>query len=110
MPLDHLFVIVLVVTAPSIREDEATERVPSEIGTMRIHLTSPIVGLEVYLCLINKTDDLDVVRGPHELNTLKSTSGDEASSMTWLGTPCDGLVLCLSDSGRAIGWTPDTEI
>lgn len=47
MPLDHLFVIVLVVTAPSIREDEATERVPSEIGTMRIHLTSPIVGLEV---------------------------------------------------------------
>ena len=110
MPLDHLLVIVLVVTAPSIREDETTEGVSSEIGTMWIHLASPVVRLDVQLCLVNKPDDLDVVGGPHELNTLESATWDNTSSMTRLGTPRDGLTFGRTDGGGTIRRTPDTEI
>jgi len=76
VPLNHLLVIVLIATAPSIRVDETSKGVSSEIGTVRIHLTSRIVGLEVHPCLINETDDLDVVGGLHELNALERATGD----------------------------------
>lgn len=110
MPLDHLSVLVQVATAPGIRVDKTTEGVSSEIGAMRVHLPSPVIGLEVGLCLVNKTDDLDVVWSPHELDTLESATGDETSAMTRLGAPRDGLVLGLTNGGRAIRRTPDTEI
>ena len=110
MPLNYLLVIILVAAAPSIRVDEATKGVSSEIGTVRIHLTSRVVGLKVHLCLINKTDDLDVVGGLHELNTLERSIGDKASSVAGFGTPRDGLVLGLTNSGGTFRWSPETEI
>ena len=110
MPLDHLLVIILVIAAPSIREKEASEGVPSEISTMRVHLSSRVIGLEVYLCLVDKPDDLDVVGGLHELNALESPTGDKTTSMARLGTPRDGLVFGFTDGGGAIRRTPDTEI
>lgn len=110
MPLNYLFVIVLVVSTPSVREDETSKGIPSEVSAMRVHFASRVVGLEIYLCLVNKTDDLDVVPGSHELNALERTTGDKASSMARLGTPRDGLVLGFSDSGGTIRRTPETEI
>ena len=110
MPLYHLLVVVLVVTAPSIRVNETTKGIPSEISTVRVHLTSIVVGLEVDEGLVDEADDLDVVGGSHKLNTSESATGDEASAMAGLGTPCDGLVLGLTNGGGTIRWTPDTEI
>lgn len=77
---------------------------------MRVHLPSCVVRLEVGLCLVNKTDDLDVIWGPRELNTLEGTSRDKAGAVTRLGTPRDSLVLGFSDGGGAIRWGPNTEI
>lgn len=110
MPLDDLFVVVLVVTAPSIGEDEAAERVSSEIGTMGVHLSSRVVGLEVNLCLFDETDDLDVIWGPRELNTLESTTGNETGAVAGLGTPGNSLVFGFTDGGGAIRRGPDAEI
>jgi len=110
VPLDHLLVIVRVSTAPSIRVDKTTKGVSSEIGTMGVHLPSEVVGCEVGLCLVNEADDLDVIRGPHELNTLESAAGDETSAMARLCTPRDGFVLGLTDGGGAIRRGPNTEI
>jgi hypothetical protein len=110
VPLYHLLVVVLVVTAPSIRVNETTKGISSEVGTVRVHLTSIVVGLEVDEGLVDEADDLDVVGGSHKLNTSESATGDEASAVTGFGTPRDGLVLGLTDGGRTIRWTPDTEI
>lgn len=77
---------------------------------MRVHLPSRVVGLEVCLFLVNKTDDLDVIWGPHELNALQSTAGDEPGAMAGLGTPRDSLVLGFADGRRAVRWGPNTEI
>lgn len=110
MPLDHLFVVVLVITTPRIRVDQTTERVSSEIGTMGVHLPSRVVGREVGQCLVDKPDDLDVVRGPHKLNTLESTTRDESCTVTGFGAPCDGLVLGFADGGRTIRRGPNTKI
>lgn len=77
---------------------------------MGVHLPSRVIGLEVGLGLVNETDDLNVVWGPCELDTLESATGDKTCAVTRLGTPGDGLVLGLADGGRAIRWSPDTEI
>lgn len=110
MPLDHLLVVVLVVTAPSIRVNETTKGVSAEVSTMRVHFPSGVVGPEVGLCLVDKTDDLNVVWGSHELNTLEGATWDETSAMARLGTPRDGLVLGFTNSGGTIRGGPHTEI
>ena len=110
VPLDDLFVVGFIVTAPRVREDETAKGVSSEISTVRVQLASRVVRLEVGLRLVDKTDDLDVIRGLHELNALESTAGDKAGAVTRFGTPCDSLVFCFADSGWTIGWSPDAEI
>lgn len=77
---------------------------------MRVHLPSRIIGPEVDLCLVDKTDDLDVVWGPHELDALESTTRDKAGSMARLGAPRNRLMLSFTDGGGAIRWSPNTEI
>jgi hypothetical protein len=77
---------------------------------MRVQLPSKVIGGEVGLGLIDETDDLDVVWGPHELDTLESPAGDKASAVARLGAPRDGLMFGLTDGGRAIRWRPNTEI
>ena len=77
---------------------------------MGVHLSSCIIGLKVRLGLIDETDDLDIIWGPHKLDTPESASGDKPSAVTGLGTPRDGLMLSLTNGGRAIRWRPNTEI
>jgi len=77
---------------------------------MRVQLPSCIIGQEVGLSLIDVTDDLDVVWGSHELDTLEGARGDETSAVARSGTPRDGLMLGLTNGGRAIRWRPNTEI
>lgn len=109
VPLDNLFVGA-VVARPSGRIDETTEGVATEIGTVRVKLSSGIVGLKVDLGLVDETNDLNVVGGPHELNTLKSASGDKTRTVTGLGAPRDFLSLRVSD-GLGTSWgSPETEI
>jgi hypothetical protein len=67
-------------------------------------------GLRLVLGLVDETDDLDVVRGLHELDALESTAGDKSGAVTRLGTPRDGLVLGLADGGWSSRRTPDAEI
>ena len=110
VPLNHLLVIILVVTAPSIRVDETAERVSSEIGTVGVHLASRVIGLEVHLRLVNKTNDLDVVGSLHELNALERAAGDKTGSVARFGTPCDGLVFGLTNSGGTLRRSPETEV
>ena len=49
---------------------------------MWVHLTTVIANSDVDLCLVDETDDLNVVRGFQELDTGYGTSGYEASSVT----------------------------
>ena len=58
-----------------------------KVGAMWIHLATIIAGSNVDLCLVDKTNDLNVIRGFQELNTSYGTSGDDASSMTRLAAP-----------------------
>jgi len=109
VPLDDLLVGA-VVTGPSGGVEETAERVTTEIGTVGIELSSKVIRLEVDEGLVDKTNDLDVVWGPHELNTLKGTSGDETRAMAGLGAPGDFLMFGLTDGGGT-GWgCPETPV
>jgi len=110
VPLDNLRIAVVVAIRPSGGVDETAEGVTTEIGTMGIELSSEVIRLEVDESLVDKTDDLDVVRGPHELNTLKGTSGDETRAMTGLSAPGDFLMFRLTDGGWTGRGCPETEI
>jgi hypothetical protein len=110
VPLDDLLIAVVVAARPSSGVNETTERVTTEIGTVGVKLSSEVIGLEVDEGLVDKTDDLDVVWGPHELETRKCTSGDETRAMTGLGAPGDFLMFRLTDGGRTGRRCPDTEI
>ena len=110
VPLDDLLVVVLVVTGPCGGVEETTEGVTAEVGTVGVELSSEVIRTEVDEPLVDETDDLNVVGGPHELNTLQGTSGDETSSMTGLGTPGNFLVLRFADCGGT-GWgCPEAEV
>ena len=108
MPLDDLLVTVVVAVRPSGGVEEATKGVTTEISAVRVKFPSRVIGGEVDLGLVDKTDDLDVVWGPHELNTLESTSGDKAGPMTRFGTPGDFLPF--RQGGGTGGRCPEAEI
>ena len=110
MPLNDLLIAVVVAVRPSGGVDETAEGVTTEIGTVGVEFSSEVIALEVDEGLVDKTDDLDVVWGPHELNTLKGISGDETSAMTGLSAPCDFLLFRLTDGGGAGRGRPETEI
>ena len=77
---------------------------------MGVELSSKVIRREVDEGLVDETDNLDVVRGPHELNTLKGISGDEASAVTGLRAPRDFLLFRLTDGGGTGRGRPKTEI
>ena len=110
VPLDDLLITVVVAVRPSGGIDETAEGVTTEIGTVGVELSSEVIRLEVDEGLVDKTDDLDVVWGPHKLNTLESTSGDETRAMTRLSAPRDFLLFRLTDGGGAGRGCPETEI
>jgi len=109
VPLDDLLVLSLVDREAS-GKDLGAEGVTAEVGAVRVQLSSIVIRLEVNEGLIDETDDLDVVWGLHELNTLESASGDKTRAMARFGTPGDCLMFSLTDGGGAIRRGPETEV
>jgi len=107
VPFDHLCVTV---STKSVRVEEATHWVTTEISTVGIHLTSPVIPLQVDLGLVNEANDLGVVGCAHVLNALESIVGDETSAVTRLGAPSDHFPLSVGDSRVGCGWGPKAEI
>jgi len=77
---------------------------------MGVELSSKVISREVDVGLVDKTDDLDVVWGLHELNTLKGTSGDETSAVTGLRAPRHLQLFRLTDGGGTSRGCPKTKI
>lgn len=65
VPLDGLDQVGLDAVAlwEAVREDQGTERVAPAVSTMRVKLSSRIVGVLVDVALVDETSDLDVSRG-----------------------------------------------
>ena len=110
VPLNDLFIAAIVTVRPTVGVDETAEGVTAEIGAMRVELSSKVIILEVDEVLSDETDDLEVVRGPHKLNTLEGISGDETSAVTGLGAPGDFLPFRLTDGGGTARRCPKTKV
>lgn len=110
VPFDDLLVSGVAAIRPGGGIEETTEGVTTEVGTVGVEFSSKVVGGKVDVGLVDETDDLDVVGGPHELNTLEGASRDETRSVTGLGAPGDFLLLRLTDSGGTGGRCPKAEI
>jgi hypothetical protein len=79
-------------------------------SAMRIKLTAIIARSQVDLCLVNKTNNLCVVRSPHELDTGESARRNDTTSMTWLRAPRDLLLFSLTDGCRTVWRCPKTKV
>lgn len=112
MPFDHLLVgsVVAVVARESVGEDEATQWVTTQIRTVGVQFTSTIINGHVNLGLVEYTSDLEVGRSAEELDTLKGTVGNDTSTVAWLGAPCNGLTLSITDGRVELGRAPNTEV
>jgi len=64
---------------------------------MGVKLSSGVIGLEVDEGLVDETNDLEIVRSPHELDTLKGGLGNQTSTMTGLGAPGDFFSFRVTD-------------
>jgi hypothetical protein len=109
VPLDDLLVIVAA-TRECGGVEETAKGVTTKVGTMGVELSSIVIGLEVNESLINEADNLDVVWGPHKLDTLEGSSGDEATAMTGLSAPGNFLMLRLANGGGTVRGSPETEV
>jgi hypothetical protein len=109
VPLDDLLKIALA-GGPGVGEQETAEGVTTEVGAMGVELPSIVIGRDVNEGLVDETDDLDVVWGLHELNTLEGTSGDFTSAVTGLGAPGNFPMFRLTDGLGTIGRCPETEV
>jgi len=109
VPFNDLLEIFLVGTE-SVGIEQTTERVSTKIGTVGVKLSSVIVRLQVDLGLINKSNNLNVIGGLHELDTLEGSRREHTGTITGLRAPGNLLVLGLSDCGRSVGWSPETEV
>jgi hypothetical protein len=108
MPLNDLLVSV-VVARPGGGVEETTEGIATKVGTVRVKLSSEVICRYIDEGLVNETDDLDIVGGPRELNTFESTSGDETTAMTRLGTPGNFLMFRIAD-GFDLWRCPEAEV
>lgn len=86
------------------------ERITHEIGAMGVKLSSRIISLKVDLSLIDKSNDLNVVRCLHVLETSESARGDETSATARLCAPSYFLALGISNQRIGLGRRPETEI
>jgi len=110
VPLDDLVIAVVVAARPSSGVGETAEGVTTEIGTMRVELSSEVISRKVDESLVDKTDDLDVVWGLHVLNTPKGITRDETSAVTGLSAPRDFFVFRLTNGGGTGRGCPKTKI
>jgi len=109
VPFDDLLVVAVSVR-PTSRVYETTEGVATEVSAMGVQLSSSIIGHEVDEGLVDETNDLEVVRSPHKLNTLEGASGDETSTVTGLGAPGDFQRFRVGYGFAGGGRCPKTEI
>jgi hypothetical protein len=82
VPLNSLeFGAVALSTRETGTVDESTERVSSQISTVRIELSSRIVRLETKSAVLDVPSDLDVSTCFHELGAGNRTCRDETAAM-----------------------------
>jgi hypothetical protein len=93
-------------TALELKEEKGKD----QVSTVRIKLSSIIVGGYVNLGLVDEANDLYVVRSLDVLDTLKSGGRDEACAMAGFGAPSDFLTFGVTD-GRVRHWrSPQAEV
>jgi hypothetical protein len=100
VPFNYLLEVVGItgIRREGVREEETSEWVTTSISTMRVHLSSRIIGFHVDKLLLDEADDLDVSGGLHELNTGESAGWDHTSSAAGLGAPCNGFTFGITDN------------
>jgi len=92
------------------RVDQATKWVTTAICSVRIKLSSTIVGIDVDHLLIDETDNLDVSGSRQPLYTGDGTSGDDTGAVTGLGAPCDLGSFRVADGAVGSGRSPQAEV
>lgn len=99
MPLDSLNVIVGIAIAggETVGEDQRTERVASAISTVRVELSSAIVGIQTDALLVNEASDLDVGGGLEELDGGDGASRHNPAAMGVLGAVRNRCSLNVTD-------------
>jgi len=80
------------------------------IGTSTVHLTSPVSSRHIDLGLVDKSNDLDIVRCLDEPGSLQGALGEEAGSMAGLRAPCDRASLHITQLFARGVRSPNTEI
>jgi hypothetical protein len=111
-PINDLLVRVIVtpVAGERVGVHETAKRVTAQISTVGIQLASVVISRDVYLSLVNETGDLDVVGGLDELYTLKSTGGDETSTVSRLCTPGNFLTFGVTNGGVGLWGCPEAKV
>jgi hypothetical protein len=66
---------------------------------MGIEFSSGIAPFQVDQSLVDVTDYLEVIGGPHELYTGESTGGNDAGTAARLCAPCNFFAFCIGDYG-----------
>lgn len=99
-------------TVEHVGEDQATDGIAISGGTMRIELTTGITGGDIHGGEITNTRYLDVIGGLNEVSSLNCSRGNEACSVSGLGTPRNDDLLNVSYSrvGTRFGWRPDAKV
>jgi hypothetical protein len=112
MPLDDLNIIIGVSAAcgKGIGEKQSAHWVATLIGTMRVHLASRIISLDVDQILVDVTGNLDVVRSFDVLEASDGALGDNASAMAGLCAPGYGFTLGCTDFRVWFGRAPEAEV
>ena len=77
---------------------------------MQIQLPTLIALLDINQCLVNEPNDLQVIRGMHELDASEGVGWYDVGAAAWLGAPCNffALVSAMVESG--FGGHPEAEV
>lgn len=97
-------------SSPCGREHDTTHRITTEVGTMRVHFTTIVTGLHIYLGLVNEPDDLNVVRGLQVLQTSNGFSRNETCAVARLGAPSDHFAFNVTNGFSWFVRSPKTKI
>jgi hypothetical protein len=95
---------------PDVGEDEATDGVSTEVGTVGVHLSSPVTLEDVDLGLVDVADGLDVVGCADPLDTGQGALWDETGAVSWLSAPCHHGALDVANLTAVLGRSPQAEV
>ena len=111
VPLDDLLIVAAAAgVRGSSRVYKTTERVTAEISAVGVKLSSKIVRCNIDEVLLDETNNLEIVRSLHKLNTLEGTGGYETTAVTGFGAPGDLLSLRVTDGVGTFRGSPEAEI